>query len=188
MARRQVQPFTEVEAALVRVIVNQAAISIENAGLYARMQEQFKRIAQQNEDLEEANVQIKEVSRLKSEFLANMSHELRTPLNSILGFSEILKDNLAGTLSEEQRHECLESIHASGEHLLQLINDVLDMSKIEAGRMDLVLEEFVVDAAFREVVTVVKSLAGKKGIELTITVEPEGTCWRKTKSASGSST
>ena len=102
-----------------------------------------------------------------------MSHELRTPLNSILGFSEILKDNLAGALTDEQRVECLEAIHASGEHLLQLINDVLDMSKIEAGRMDLVLEEFVVDAAFREVLTVVKSLAGRKGIELSILVEPE---------------
>ncbi|MFY9615212.1 MAG: ATP-binding protein [Candidatus Dormiibacterota bacterium] len=173
MARREVQPFTDVEAAMVRVIVNQAAISIENAGLYTQMQQQMGQIGQQNAELEDANIQIKEVSRLKSEFLANMSHELRTPLNSILGFSEILKDNLAGALSEEQRIECLEAIHASGEHLLQLINDVLDMSKIEAGRMDLVLEEFVVDAAFREVVTVVKSLAGKKGIELSILVEPE---------------
>jgi signal transduction histidine kinase len=173
MARREVRPFTEVEAAMVSVIVNQAAISIENAVLYQRMQAQMGQIAQQNAELEDANVQIKEVSRLKSEFLANMSHELRTPLNSILGFSEILKDNLAGALSEEQRIECLESIHASGEHLLQLINDVLDMSKIEAGRMDLVLEEFVVDSAFREVLTVVKSLAGKKGIELSVLVEPE---------------
>jgi signal transduction histidine kinase/CheY-like chemotaxis protein len=173
MARREVMPFTDVEAATVRVIVNQAAISIENAGLYQQMQQQMSQIAQQNVELEDANVQIKEVSRLKSEFLANMSHELRTPLNSILGFSEILKDNLAGALTEEQRIECLEAIHASGEHLLQLINDVLDMSKIEAGRMDLVLEEFVVDAAFSEVVTVVKSLAGKKGIELSILVEPE---------------
>jgi signal transduction histidine kinase/ActR/RegA family two-component response regulator len=170
-----VQPFTDVETALVRVIVSQAAISIENAKLYEAMQGQVQRIADQNHELEDANAQIKEVSRLKSEFLANMSHELRTPLNSILGFSEILKDvdNLAGSLTEEQRVECLDSIHASGEHLLQLINDVLDMSKIEAGRMDLVLEEFVVDAAFREVLTVVKSLAGKKGIELTVTVEPE---------------
>ena len=173
MARRQVQPFTDVEAALVRVIINQSAISIENARLYQEMQTQFSRIEDQNRELEDANVQIKEVSRLKSEFLANMSHELRTPLNSILGFSEILKDNLAGVLTEEQRVESLEAIHASGEHLLQLINDVLDMSKIEAGRMDLILEEFVVDSAFREVVTVVKSLAGRKGIELSIVVEPE---------------
>jgi signal transduction histidine kinase/CheY-like chemotaxis protein len=173
MARRLVQPFTDVEAAMVRVIVNQAAISIDNARLYGAMQGQMTRIADQNAELEDANVQIKEVSRLKSEFLANMSHELRTPLNSILGFSEILKDNLAGELSDEQKYECLDSIHASGEHLLQLINDVLDMSKIEAGRMDLVLEEFVVDASFSEVVTVVKSLAGKKGIELSILVEPE---------------
>jgi signal transduction histidine kinase/CheY-like chemotaxis protein len=173
MARREVRPFTDVEAAMVRVIVNQAAISIDNAVLYQRMQAQMAQIAQQNTELEDANVQIKEVSRLKSEFLANMSHELRTPLNSVLGFSEILKDNLAGALSEEQRIECLEAIHASGEHLLQLINDVLDMSKIEAGRMELVLEEFVVDSAFREVLTVVKSLAGKKGIELSVLVEPE---------------
>ncbi|MDQ6747816.1 MAG: ATP-binding protein, partial [Candidatus Dormibacteraeota bacterium] len=173
MARRQVQPFTDVEAALVRVIINQSAISIENAKLYTEMQGQLGRIEEQNRELEDANVQIKEVSRLKSEFLANMSHELRTPLNSILGFSEILKDNLAGALTEEQRVESLEAIHASGEHLLQLINDVLDMSKIEAGRMDLVLEEFVVDTAFREVFTVVKALAGKKGIELTVGVEPD---------------
>jgi len=173
MARRQVQPFTDVEAALVRVIINQSAISIENTRLYQEMQAQLKRIEDQNAELEDANVQIKEVSRLKSEFLANMSHELRTPLNSILGFSEILKDNLAGVLSEQQRVESLEAIHASGEHLLQLINDVLDMSKIEAGRMDLVLEEFVVDSAFREVLTVVKSLAGRKGIELSFLIEPE---------------
>ncbi|MFN2464256.1 MAG: ATP-binding protein [Candidatus Dormibacteria bacterium] len=173
MARRQVQPFTDVEAALVRVIINQSAISIENARQYQEMQTQFSRIEELNANLEDANVQIKEVSRLKSEFLANMSHELRTPLNSILGFSEILKDNLAGALTDEQRVESLEAIHASGEHLLQLINDVLDMSKIEAGRMDLILEEFVVDSAFREVVTVVKSLAGRKGIELSIVVEPE---------------
>ncbi len=173
MARRLVQPFTDVEAALVRVIVSQAAISIENAQLYAAMHGHMSRIEEQNHALEDANVQINEVSRLKSEFLANMSHELRTPLNSILGFSEILKDNLAGALSDEQRVECLEAIHASGEHLLQLINDVLDMSKIEAGRMDLVLEEFAVDSSIREVITVVKSLAGRKNIELSIATKPE---------------
>ena len=173
MARRLVQPFTDVEAALVRVIVSQAAISIENAQLYATMHGHMSRIEEQNHALEDANVQINEVSRLKSEFLANMSHELRTPLNSILGFSEILKDNLAGALSDEQRVECLEAIHASGEHLLQLINDVLDMSKIEAGRMDLVLEEFAVDSSIREVITVVKSLAGRKNIELSIATKPE---------------
>jgi signal transduction histidine kinase/CheY-like chemotaxis protein len=173
MARRLVQPFTDVEAALVRVIVSQAAISIENAQLYATMQGHLSRIEEQNRALEDANVQINEVSRLKSEFLANMSHELRTPLNSILGFSEILKDNLAGALTEQQRVECLEAIHASGEHLLQLINDVLDMSRIEAGRMDLVLEEFPVDSSVREVITVVKSLAGRKSIEIGISTEPD---------------
>src|SRR5258708_24479530 len=137
------------------------------------MHGQMTKIEDQNRELEDANVQINEVSRLKSEFLANMSHELRTPLNSILGFSEILKDNLAGALSDKQRIECLDAIHASGAHLLQLINDVLDMSKIGAGRMDLMLEQFPVDSAMREVVTVVESLAGRKNIDLTVATEPD---------------
>jgi signal transduction histidine kinase/CheY-like chemotaxis protein len=173
VARRNVTPFTDVETALIKVISNQAAISIENATLYTEMHSQMEEIASKNDELENANVQIQEVSRLKSEFLANMSHELRTPLNSILGFSEILKDNLGGVLTEEQRLDCLESIHASGEHLLQLINDVLDMSKIEAGKMELFLEEFIVDSTFREVITIVKSLASKKSIELDLVIEPE---------------
>ncbi len=126
---------------MVGIIANQAAISIDNARLYAQQKEQIAEIELQKREVEVANTQIREISRHKSEFLANMSHELRTPLNAILGFSEILKDNLVGDLTPQQRQECLENIHASGRHLLELVNDVLDLSKVEAGRMELVLRD-----------------------------------------------
>ena len=166
ISREQVDPFTELDAAILKVIVNQASIAIENGRLYEQLQEHAG-------ELELANAQIAEVSRLKSEFLANMSHELRTPLNAILGFSELLRDDLAGKISDKQRHDCLDNIHNSGRHLLSLINDILDLTKIEAGRMDLVYEEFGVDSAIREVLNVVRSLAMKKEIEIASTIEPQ---------------
>jgi len=165
LSRHRVDPFTELDAAILKVITNQASIAIENGRLYEQLQGHAH-------ELELANAQIAEVSRLKSEFLANMSHELRTPLNAILGFSELLRDGLAGNLSEKQRRDCLDNIYNSGRHLLELINDVLDLSKIEAGRMDLVYEEFGVDSAVREVLNVTRGLATKKEIEITSRVEP----------------
>ncbi|MGO8687592.1 MAG: ATP-binding protein [Candidatus Dormibacteria bacterium] len=172
IARKEVKPFTSVEQALMQIIANQAAISIDNARLYTTQKRQIKEIADRTRELEIANAHIAEISRLKSEFLANMSHELRTPLNAILGFSEILKDNLV-ELSEDQRHECLENIHASGKHLLELVNDVLDLSKIEAGRMELAYDRFPVGNAVREVHNVIRSLSERRDIDLAITVEPE---------------
>jgi signal transduction histidine kinase/ActR/RegA family two-component response regulator len=172
LARREVQPFTAVEQALMQIIASQAAISIDNARLYAAQQGQLAEIATQKRELEVANAQIAEISRLKSEFLANMSHELRTPLNAILGFSEILKDNLV-ELSPEQRQECLENIHTSGKHLLELVNDVLDLSKIEAGRMELSYDSFGVLSAVREVHNVIRSLSERRDIDLSIEVIPE---------------
>ena len=169
MARREVRPFTSVEQALMQVIANQAAISIDNARLHARQTVQLAQIAEQKRELERSYAQINEISRLKSEFLANMSHELRTPLNAILGFSEILKDNLVA-LEEEQRHECLENIHTSGKHLLELVNDVLDLSKIEAGRMELSYDEFLVSNAVHEVHNVIRSLSERRDIDLVIEV------------------
>ena len=181
MARREVRPFTSVEQALMQVIANQAAISIDNARLHARQTVQLAQIAEQKRELERSYAQINEISRLKSEFLANMSHELRTPLNAILGFSEILKDNLVA-LGEEQRHECLENIHTSGKHLLELVNDVLDLSKIEAGRMELSYDEFFVNNAVREVHNVIRSLSERREIDLAIDVEPENLEVRADKS------
>src|ERR671934_773833 len=165
ISRQRVDPFTELDAAILKVITNQAAIAIDNGRLYEQLQAHLG-------ELETANAQIAEVSRLKSEFLANMSHELRTPLNAILGFSELLRDDLAGKITEKQRKDCLDNIYNSGRHLLSLINDVLDLTKIEAGRMDLVYEEVPVESALREVLNVVKGLATKKEIDLRSSVEP----------------
>ena len=173
LARRSVQPFTSLEQALVQIFASQAAISIDNARLYNQQREQLARISLQAREVETANAQIAEISRLKSEFLANMSHELRTPLNAILGFSEILKDNLAGQLSDEQRQECLENIHTSGRHLLELVNDVLDLSKIEAGRMELLYDTFRVSSAFHEVRNVIRSLSERRGLSLESDIVPE---------------
>ena len=181
MARREVRPFTTVEQALMQVIANQAAISIDNARLHARQTVQLAQIAEQKRELERSYAQINEISRLKSEFLANMSHELRTPLNAILGFSEILKDNLVA-LEEDQRHECLENIHTSGKHLLELVNDVLDLSKIEAGRMELSYDDFFVNNAVREVHNVIRSLSERRDIDLSIDVVPEDLMVRADKS------
>ncbi len=108
---------------------------------------------------------LQEANRLKSEFLANMSHELRTPLNGIIGFSEFLIDGKPGELNAKQK-EYLNDVLASGRHLLRLINDVLDLSKIEAGRMELQPESFALSAAFEEVCSVVSPLARKKNVTL----------------------
>jgi len=113
-----------------------------------------------------------EANRLKSEFLANMSHELRTPLNGILGFSELLIDGRPGPLNAKQR-EYLVDVHQCGKHLLQLINDVLDLSKIEAGKMDVYAEEFSPKAALESVCAIVAPLAQKKQIRLR-TVDADG--------------
>ena len=181
LGRKQVKPFTDLEQALVRVIANQAAISLDNAALHASAQRQLQEIALQKHELEVANAQIRENSRLKSEFLANMSHELRTPLSSILGFSEILKDNLAGKMSPQQEQECLENIHSSGRHLLNLVNDVLDLSKIEAGRLELQYEEFQVGSCISEVLTVVRPLAERASVNVVVELDNESALLRADK-------
>lgn len=107
-----------------------------------------------------------EANRMKSEFLANMSHELRTPMNAILGFSEMLIDQKAGPLFGKQL-EYLKDIHASGAHLLQLINNVLDIAKIESGRMELTPEPFSLRDLLDEVISVLKPMAEKKNIQIT---------------------
>src|SRR5205814_6346046 len=97
--------------------------------------------------LQQKNAELEEASRMKSEFLANMSHELRTPLNAIIGFSEVLKDGLMGEMTAKQRG-FIGDIFGSGKHLLSLINDILDLSKVEAGKMSLDLEQVEVSSLF----------------------------------------
>ena len=115
--------------------------------------------------LEEKNLQLEEASRMKSEFLSNMSHELRTPLNAIIGFSEILKDGVAGELTARQI-DYLTQVFESGQHLLALINDILDLSKVEAGKMTLEFEEIDVNEFLTTTLDVVRERANKNGISL----------------------
>lgn len=123
-------------------------------------------------DLEDTNRCLEAASRHKSQFLANMSHELRTPLNSIIGFSGILLDDSLGDVGPTERREFQGNILSSGRHLLRLINDILDLSKIEAGRMELTLERFLVADAIDAAVNTVRPLAGRKRIELEIHIDP----------------
>ena len=125
-----------------------------------------------NEELEEQFRTVQEASRLKSEFLANMSHELRTPLNAVLGFAELMLDERVGAITDEQR-SCLDDILSSATHLLQLINDVLDLSKVEAGKMEFHPERVNVPKLIAEVRDVVRSLALQKNIRIDTFIEPE---------------
>jgi len=124
-----------------------------------------RRVAERTDELQKANIALEKANRLKSEFLATMSHELRTPLNSIIGFAEVLKDEVVGTISAEQK-EYLSDIHGSGQHLLNMINSILDLSKIEAGKLELHYEEFPVKEAVNEVLNTIIGFSNKKGIRI----------------------
>jgi GAF domain-containing protein/anti-sigma regulatory factor (Ser/Thr protein kinase) len=158
LVRIEVRPFDGREIELVESFARQAAIAIENVRL-------FKEIQEKSAQLEVAN-------RHKTEFLANMSHELRTPLNAIIGFSEVLLQRMFGELNEQQA-DYLEDIMTSGRHLLTLINDILDLSKIEAGRMELDVAPFSLVAALNNAVTLVRERATSHGIRLELDVAPE---------------
>jgi PAS domain S-box-containing protein len=119
------------------------------------------------ETLQQTNVELEEASRMKSEFLANMSHELRTPLNAIIGFSELLKDGLIGELSVQQRG-FIGDIYGSGKHLLSLINDILDLSKVEAGKMELDLEPIPVSSLFANSMSIIREKAAERRIRLEL--------------------
>jgi signal transduction histidine kinase len=142
---------------LLRTFATQSALAIQNARL-------FQEIADKSAQLEAA-------SRHKSEFLANMSHELRTPLNAVIGFSEVLLQRMFGALTDKQ-DEYLKDIYASGQHLLSLINDILDLSKIEAGRMELAPAPFHLPTALENAVTLVRERAGRHGITLELDLDP----------------
>ena len=122
--------------------------------------------------LRQLNARLEQANRAKSEFLANMSHELRTPMNAILGFTEMLRDGLYGDLPDDLK-EPLADIQTNGRHLLGLINDVLDLSKIEDGRMDLALEEYAVQDVVDSVRASLRSLAVERGLAFESRVPPE---------------
>src|SRR5919106_1593261 len=134
-----------------------------------KAQEEF---ARRSRELEEQNLRIQEANRLKSEFLANMSHELRTPLNGVIGFTEYMVDEKAGPINAQQR-EYLTDVLTSAKHLLQRINDVLDLAKIEAGKMELKVQAFSVRQEIDEVITIIRPMAVKKRLDLSMEA-PDG--------------
>jgi two-component system, NtrC family, sensor kinase len=148
--------FASATVELLETFATQSALAIQNARL-------FHEIADKGRQLEAA-------SRHKSEFLANMSHELRTPLNAILGFSEVLAERMFGEVNAKQA-EYLQDILSSGRHLLSLINDILDLSKVEAGRLELELGRFHLPTALDNALTLVRERATRHGITLTPTVD-----------------
>ena len=123
-------------------------------------------------ELARANLELVQANRHKSEFLANMSHELRTPLNAIIGFSELLSEEVYGNLTQRQARY-VGNIHSSGEHLLQLINDILDLSKIEAGKLTLDLEQFSLGRVLAETTGTMRTLAERKGLQIVLDIKPE---------------
>ena len=134
-------------------------------------QELEQRIAQRTADLEEANTKLKEMDQLKSLFIASMSHELRTPLNSILGYSSILVNEWIGPLNEEQKGD-LSAVLRSGKHLLSLINDVIDVSKIEAGKIESTVVDFDIGDLIQEVVDTVRKEAERKNLDIKTETVP----------------
>src|SRR5207302_5998396 len=146
---RRAPLFASDDLDLVQLLAEQAAIVLDGARLYG--------------DLASANRELSEATRVKSEFLANMSHELRTPLNAILGFSGLLSEQLAGSMNDKQR-KFLRNIHEAGEHLLDLINDVLDLSRVEAGKLELRPEILTLEVLLEPVAAAGRTAAQDRGV------------------------
>ena len=153
--RKRPGDFTEETVDLLETFASQSAIALLNAQLFRELKEQ--------------SLELELASRHKSEFLASMSHELRTPLNAVLGFSEVLLERMFGDINERQE-EYLRDIHGSGKHLLELLNEILDLSKVEAGRMELAYSSFDLQLLLDDAVSMLRERAAAHGIELRVEI------------------
>ncbi len=157
--------LSERERAFVDRLAGQLGVALHNLKLFDEMKLLSNQLRIRGEEINIKNGQLEEADRLKSEFLANMSHELRTPLNSIIGFSEVLLDGLRGDLDPGQK-QYVEQVLDSGRHLLSLINDILDLSKVEAGRMELDIEPLEISTVLCDSLSIVLEKAGAHSIDL----------------------
>ena len=153
--RKRTGDFTEETIDLLETFASQSALALQNAQLYRELKEQ--------------SLELELASRHKSEFLASMSHELRTPLNAVLGFSEVLLERMFGEINDRQE-EYLRDIHGSGAHLLELLNEILDLSKIEAGRMELEYSSFELRSLLDDAASMLRQRAVAHGITLSVVV------------------
>jgi signal transduction histidine kinase len=175
---QRVKATSRDEIGVLAMTFNHMAASLEstyrdleqlNIGLEEKVQERTEELRRQQEQLQEVNFQLEIANRHKSEFLANMSHELRTPLNAVIGFSEVLLDKMFGDLNAKQE-EYLDDILSSGRYLLSLINDILDLAKVEAGKLELELGTFDLRQLLEGSLVMVKERALAHGITLSLEI------------------
>ena len=177
------KPPTDLDTPFIERLSDQIGVAINNIRQYSDLQSMSEQLKKRGEEITQKNLQLEESNKMKSEFLANMSHELRTPLNAIIGFSEVLKDGVTGELSEEQ-NEYIGDIFDSGQHLLSLINDILDLSKIEAGKMELELMETDVTDLLNNSLSIVKERAMTHRVKLSQDIGKDvDTCWMDVRKA-----
>lgn len=169
--------ITDRDQTFIERLSAQLGVALHNIQQYGDLKLLAEQLRLRSEEIGSKNEQLLEADRMKSEFLATMSHELRTPLNAIIGFSEILRDGLIGPLAEKQKNY-VNDIFESGQHLLSLINDVLDLSKIEAGRMSLEAEVVDVRGLLQNCLSIIKEKAAAQRVQLQTNVsEALGTAW-----------
>jgi signal transduction histidine kinase len=167
--------FTHDDLVLLTAIANQAAAAIENTHLYQDLEglnvALEHRVSERTNELREANLQLLAADRSKNQFLASMSHELRTPLNAIIGFSSILME-LTPTLLPARLFKMIENIKTAGSHLLDLINDILDLAKIETGKLQLELQRFDLRETIGVVDRVIKGMAAERDVTIVTRIDP----------------